>query len=183
MRIVSVNIQLPDSRVRQLPIQHGQLRKYANPRANDQALSLYLPSLASHKKKFFLRKIVICRWQHLLLFSDSLWPHGLQHTRLPCSSLSPRVCSNSCSLSWWCYPTISSSVAPFSCCLQSFPASGSFPMSQCSASGGQSTGASASATVLPMNIQGWFPLGLTGCPKIWNVCNVFHLQGLAKGSI
>ena len=94
--------------------------------------------------------------------SDSLWPHGLQHTRLLCPSLSPRVCSNSCPLCQWCYPTISSSAARFSFPLQSFPASGSFPMSRLFASGGQSIGASASASVLPMNIQGWFSLGLTG---------------------
>ena len=104
----------------------------------------------------------------LLLFScsvvsDSLWPHGLQHTRLSCPLLPPGVCSNSCLLSRWCHPTISSSVIPFSSCLQSFPASGSFPMSQLFASGGQSIGASASAPVLPMNIQDWFPLGWTGC--------------------
>ena len=98
----------------------------------------------------------------LLLFSlsvvsDSLWPPGLQHTRLPCPSLSPGVCSNSCPLSQWCHPTISSSVPPFSICPQSFPASGSFPMSGLFASGGQSIGISASSSVLPMNIQGWFP--------------------------
>ena len=93
---------------------------------------------------------------------DSLWPHGLQHTRLPCPSLSPGVCSNSYSLSQWCYLTISSFAAPFSICLQSFPASWSFPVSWLLASGGQSIGVSASASVLPMNIQGWFPLGLTG---------------------
>ena len=92
----------------------------------------------------------------------TLRPHELQHTRLPCPSLSPRVCSNSCPLSGWCHPTISFSVAPFSFCLQSFPASGSFPMSWLFASGGQSTGVSASVLVLPMNIQGWFPIGLTG---------------------
>ena len=86
---------------------------------------------------------------------------GLQHPRPLCSSLSPRVCPNSCPLSQWCYPTISSSVVPFSCCLQYFPASGSFPVGQLLASGGQSTEASASASVLPMNIQGWFPSGLT----------------------
>ena len=91
--------------------------------------------------------------------SDSLWPHGLQHARLPCPSLSTGVCSNSCPLSWWWYPTMSSSVIPFSSCLQSFPPSGSFPMSWLLASDGQSIGGSAS--VLPMNIQGWFPLGLT----------------------
>ena len=93
--------------------------------------------------------------------SNSLWPHGLQHTRLPCPSPTPGACSNSCPLSQWCHPTISSSVLPFSSCLQSFPASGSFPVSRFFRSGGQSTGASASASVLPMNIQGWFPLQLT----------------------
>ena len=103
-------------------------------------------------------------WHVLLLFSrsvisDTLQPHGLQHTRLPGPSLSPRVYSTSCPWSWWCHLTISSSVAPFSSCPQSFPASVSFPMSQLSASGGQSIAASASASVLPMNIQGWFPLG------------------------
>ena len=90
----------------------------------------------------------------------SLRPHGLQHTRLPCPSPTPRAFSNSCPLSQWCHPTISSSVIPFSSCLQSFLASGSFPMSQFFASGGQSIGASAS--VFPMNIHDWFPLGLTG---------------------
>ena len=94
--------------------------------------------------------------------SDSLQPHGLQSARLPYPSPSPGACSNSCPSNWWCYPTISSSVIPFSSCLQSFPASGSFPMSQFFASGGESIGASASASVLPMNIQDWFPLGLTG---------------------
>ena len=97
-----------------------------------------------------------------LVMYDYLWPHGLQHTRLPCPSLSPRVCSNSRPLSQWCHPTISSSAAPFSSCLQSFPASGFFPMSQFFISGGQSIGASASASVLPMNIQCWYLLGLTG---------------------
>ena len=82
----------------------------------------------------------------------TLWPHGRRHTRLPCPSLSPRVCSNSCPLSRWCHPSISSSVIPFSTCPQSFPASGSFPVSWLFAPGGQSTGASASASVLPMNI-------------------------------
>ena len=91
--------------------------------------------------------------------SDSLWPHGLQLARLPCPSPSPRVCSNSCPSSPWCHPTISSSVVPFSFCPQSFPASGSLPMSQLFTSGGQSIGTSVS--VLPMNIQSWFPLGLT----------------------
>ena len=93
--------------------------------------------------------------------SNSLQPHGLQHVRLPYPSPILGACSNSCPLSWWCHPTISSSVIPFSF-LQSFPASGSFPMSQFFTSGGQSTGASTSASVLPMNFQDWFPLGLTG---------------------
>ena len=92
--------------------------------------------------------------------SDSWQHHGLQHARLPCPSPTPRAYSDSCPLSWWCHPTISSSVISFSSCLQSFPASGSFSMSQFLASGGQSIGVSASALVLP--IQGWFPLGWTG---------------------
>ena len=92
--------------------------------------------------------------------SDCLQPHGLQHTRLPYPPPTPRVCSNSCPLSQWCLPTISSSVVPFSSHLQSFPASGSFPMSQFFPSGGQGIGASAS--VLPMNTQDWFTLGFTG---------------------
>ena len=94
--------------------------------------------------------------------SDSLPPHGLQHARLSCPSPTPSAYSNSCPSSWWYHPTISSFVFPFSTCLQSFPASGSFPMSQSFASGGQSTGAAVSASVLPMNIQDWFPLELTG---------------------
>ena len=94
--------------------------------------------------------------------SNSLQSHGLQHARLPCPSPSPRVCLNSCPLSQWCHPTNSSSVIPFSSCLQSFPASGSFPMSQFFASGGQTIGASILASVLPINIQDWSPLGWTG---------------------
>ena len=93
--------------------------------------------------------------------SDSLQPHELQHARVPCPSLSSRVCSNSCPLSWWCHPTISSSVTLFSC-PQSFPTSRSCPVSQLFASGGQSIGSSASASILPMSTPGWFPLGLTG---------------------
>ena len=94
--------------------------------------------------------------------SDSLWSRGLQHARLLCPSLSPRVCSNWCPLSQWCHPTISSSVTPFSTCPQFFPASGSFPMSQLFTSGGQGIGASASASILPMNTRDWFPLELSG---------------------
>jgi len=99
--------------------------------------------------------LYICCWSvtHVWLFVT----HGLQHARLPCPSPSPGICSNSCPLRQWCHPTISSSVIPFSSCLQSFPASGSFPMCQLIASGGQSTEASASASVLPINMQGWFP--------------------------
>ena len=111
------------------------------------------------------------KFSYLLLLScsvvsDSLWPHGLQHTRLPCSSPSPRTCSNSCLLGHWYHPIISSSVIPFSSCFQSFPASGSFPISQFFTSGGLSTEASESASVLPMNIQDWFSLGnwLVGSP-------------------
>ena len=94
--------------------------------------------------------------------SNSLWPHELQHTRLPCPSLSPGICSNSCPLSWWCHPTISSSVTPFSSCHLSLPASGSFSVSQLFTWGGQSTGISALASALPMNTQDWSPLGWTG---------------------
>ena len=105
--------------------------------------------------------------------SDALRPHGQQHTRLPCLSPSPGAYSNSCPLSQWCHPTTSSS---FSSCSQSFPASGSFPMSLLLASGDQSTGASASASVLPMNNQGWFPLGWTGYveEKFWSQHGLKH---------
>ena len=96
------------------------------------------------------------------VMSEWLRPHGLQHTEPPCPSTTPRVYSNSCPLRQWCHPTILSSVIPFSSCLQSFPASGSFQMSQFFASGGQSIGVSALASVLPMNIQDWFPLEWTG---------------------
>ena len=94
--------------------------------------------------------------------SDSLRPHGLQHIMLPCPSPPLGACSNSCARSQWCHPTISSSVIPFSSCLQLFPASGSFQMSQFFTSYGQSIGVSASASVLPMNIHSWLPLGWTG---------------------
>ena len=107
----------------------------------------------------------------MFLFSSSvmsniLQPHGLQHVRLPCSSPYREACSNSCPSSQWCHPITSSSVVPFSSHLQSFPASGAFPMSQLFPSGGQSTGASASASVLPMNIQNWFPWGWTGLTSL-----------------
>ena len=96
------------------------------------------------------------------VMSDSLYTYELQDARPPCPSPTPRVYPNSCPLSQWCHPTISASIIPFSSSPQSFPASGSFPMSQFFASGGQSIGVSASASVLPMNIQDWFPLGWAG---------------------
>ena len=108
------------------------------------------------------------------VMSDSLRPHELQHARPPCPSSTPTVYSNSCPLKQWCHSTISSSVIPFSCCLQSFPASGSFKMSHLFTSGGQRIGVSTSASVLPMNIQDWFPLGWTS----WN-----SLQPKGRSSI
>ena len=110
--------------------------------------------------------IKIIKWLNSVKFSrsvmsDSLGPHGLQHARPHCPSPTPGIYSNSCPLSWWCHPTILSSVLPFSSCLQSFPASGSLPMSQFFASGGKIIGPSASASARPMNIQDWFPSGLT----------------------
>ena len=104
--------------------------------------------------------ITSVQFSHSVTF-DSLQAHELQHTRLPCPSPTPRACSNSRSLNRWCHPTISSSVFPFSSCPQSFPASGSFPMGQFFTPG-ESIGVSASALVLPKNIQDWFPLGWTG---------------------
>ena len=102
------------------------------------------------------------------VISDSLRLHGVQHSRLPCPSPTPRAYSNSCPLSQWCHPTISSSVIPFSFCLQSFPTSGYFQMSQLFTSGGQNIRVSASISVLPMNIQDWFPLGWTGWISLWS---------------
>ena len=129
----------------------------------DHSQGTQISSHSDHPKKFssvqFSRSVM----------SDSLQPHELQHTRPPCPSPTPRVYPNSCALSQWCHPTISSSVIPFSSsvipfssCPQSFPASGYFQMSHLFASGVQSTGVSASTSVLPMNIQDWFTLGLTG---------------------
>ena len=111
-----------------------------------------IPPILTHSSVQFSRSVM----------SDSLRPHGLQHARLPCPSPSPGACSNSCSLSQWCHPTISSSVIPLSSCLQSFPASRSFQISQFFTSGGQSIAVSASASVLPMNIQDWSPSEWTG---------------------
>ena len=129
-----------------------KLCKYSKVIKNITYSFLWLPSSLSMHSVQFSHSVV----------SSSLWPHGLWHARLPCPSVSPGVCSNSCPLSKWCHPTISSFVGPFSSCLQSFPASESFSMSQFFTSGGQSTGVSASASVLPMNIQDRFPLGWTG---------------------
>ena len=119
---------------------------------------------------------------------DSWQPHGLQHARPPCPSTTPEACSNSCSLSQWCHPTISSSVIPFSSCLQSFPASGSFPMSQFFPLCSQSTGVSASASVLPMNIQDWFPLGWTSWISLQSkglsrVCSSTTVQSINSWSL
>ena len=131
--------------------------------------------LKAHVSLFFLwpsNKIYVwkpCLWRQLIsvqfsrsVVSDSLWPHELQHARPHCPSPIPRVHSDSCPSSRWCHPAISSSVAPFSSCPQSLPASESFPMSQLFAWGGQSTGVSASASFLPKNTQDWSPLEWTG---------------------
>ena len=113
----------------------------------------------------FMAKFYICMYEYQFscsVLSDSLWPHELQHARPPCPSPTSGAYPNSCPLNWWCLLTISSSVVPFSSCLQSFPASGSFQKSQLFTSDGQSTGVSASTSVLPMNTQDWFPLGWAG---------------------
>ena len=130
-------------------------------------MSIPFPDSHSPKDEQGQKGCQINKFRFKLVFShsavsNSLQLHGLKNARLLCPSLSPGVCSDSYPLNWWCHPTISSSVVPFSSCPQSFPALGSFPMSRLFASGGQSIGASASASVLPMNIQDWFPLGWTG---------------------
>ena len=127
------------------------------------ALTLWLYVINCRQTSLLKGKYLVI----LLLFSwsvmsYSLQPHGQKHTRLPCPLLSPGVCLNPCPLSQWCHPTISFSVAPFSSCLQSFPASEFFPMSWLFTSGGERIGASASASILTMNSQGWFPFGLSG---------------------
>ena len=117
--------------------------------------------------------------------SDCLRPHKRQHARLPCPSLSPGACSHSCPLFQWCYPTISFSVAPFSSCPQSFPASESFPMSWLFESGSQIIGDSVSASVLPVNIQGWFLLGLTGLISLQSkgLSRVFSSTAIQKHQV
>ena len=124
------------------------------------AVTVYIPTISS------------VQFSHSVV-SDSLQPRGLQHARLPCPSPTPGSCSNSCLLSWWCHPAISSTVIPFFSCLESFPASGPFPMSQFFASGGQSIRVSVSASILPVNIQDWFPSGLTGLM-------LFQFKGLSR---
>jgi len=141
------------------------LRVFGNCRLAE--IFLYIQSCTYSPNHMIIHKTLRLFWQRLLLLllfscsvlSNSLQPLGLQHARFPCLSPSPGACSNSCPLSWWCDPTISSSVVSFSSCLQSLPASGSFPLSWLFTSGGQITGASASASVFLMNIQDWFPLG------------------------
>ena len=129
---------------------------------------------AAHTRPLIVVVLFSCQ-----VVSDSLWPQGLQHTRLTCPSPFPGVCPRPCPLNRWCHQTISSSVAPFSC-PQSFPASGSFPVSWLLTSGDQSIGASAS--VLPMNIQGWLPLGLTGLIFLQSkgLSNVFYNTTIEK---
>ena len=125
---------------------------------------MILDNLVNFSKLIFHHKmewLTSIQFSHSVM-SNALRPHGCQHTRHPCPSPTPRIYSNSRPLSQWCYPIISSSVVPFSSCPQSFPASGSFQISQYFASGGQGIGASASASVIAMNIQDWFPLGWTG---------------------
>ena len=141
------------------PIQnHSSPPKFLNFKSN-------LSFLFFQSQGWYLIPVVAASMVQLLfncsVMSNSLLLHGLQHARLPCPSPSPGAYANSCPLSRWCHPTISSSVVPFSSCLRSFPASGSFLMSWPFASGDQSIGASVSASILPMNIQDWFPLGLT----------------------
>ena len=120
-----------------------------------------LALLAPKKKRYFCSGPFSVQFSRSVV-SYSLWPHELQHARPPCPSPTPGVHPNPCPSSQWCHPTISSSAVPFSSCPQSFPASGSFPMSQLFLSGGQSTGVSASTSVLPMNTQDWSPLGWIG---------------------
>ena len=139
------------------------IKKYRNKRT----ILLHLNSLQSKintlgSKCFDKYCGNLCLSSVQLLSHVWLLSHGLQYARPPCPSPTPGIYSNSCPLSWWCHPTISSSVIPFSSCPQSFPALGSFQMSQLFASGSQSIGDLASASVLPMNIQDWFPLGWTG---------------------
>ena len=130
------------------------------PREESVMISVF-PNVTLLQAGVRLHQFTSVQFSHSVM-SDSLWPHESQHARPPCPSQTPRVYSNSCPLSGWCHPTISSSVFPFSSCPQSFPASGSFPVGWFFESGSQSLAISPSASVLPANIQDWFPLGLTG---------------------
>ena len=132
---------------------------------------IYLYPLSRIGKSIKTERFVVARGSvqfSCSVVSDSLRPHGLQHARSPCPSPTPGDHLNSCPLSQWCHPTILSSVVPFSSCLQSFPESESFQISQFFTSGGQSIGLSASASVLPINNEDWFPLGLTGLISLWS---------------
>ena len=142
---------------------------------------LVISLIAGIQKAFGAHWTLSVQFSHSVM-SNSLRPHGLQHARLPCSSTTPRAYSNSCPLSRWCHPTISSSVIHFSPCLQSFPASGSFTVRQFFTSDGQSFEVSASASVLPMNIQDWFPLRLTGLISLQSkeLSRVFSLTTVWK---
>ena len=137
------------------------------------------------QSKFTLEILLFFVWLSVQfscsVVSDSLQPHGLQHTRPPCPSPAPGVYSNSCPSSQWCHPTISSSVVPFPRCLQSFPASGSFQMNQLFASDGQRIGASASTSILPMNTRDWSPLGWTGWISLQSLKSLLqHLSSKAS---
>ena len=153
---------------RVLPREHTGHRKHLLPTTQEKPLHMDITRWSIWKSIDY----ILCsqRWRSSISsvqlsrsgVSDSLWSHELQHARPPCPSPTPGVHLNSCPLSQWCHPTISPSVIPFSSCLQSFPASGSFLMSQLFASRGQSIGVSASTSVLSMNIQNWFPLGWAG---------------------
>ena len=160
--------------------QYSRMGK-TNGKISEHLLSLVGWSGVDWKKVMGQLSGMILLFSHSVV-SKSLQLHGLQQARLPCPSLTPRVFLNSCQLSWWCYLTISSTATPFFFCLQSFPASGSFPLSQLLASGVQSTGASASASVLLTSIHGWYPLGLTGWIPLQSkeLSRVFHNTTVQK---
>ena len=151
-------IFLPSFTLFPLPM---MLKHYANLSVWCQRIIRNLLKNIENALLFFLNNFSSVQFSHSVM-SNSLWPHESQHARPPCPSPTPRVHPNPCPLSRWCHPTISSSVVSFSSCPQSFPALGSFPVSQLFTSGGQSIGVSASASVLSMNTQDWSPLGWTG---------------------
>ena len=150
---------------------------------HNQLLSHGAGRLMKIRQKFLICYFSSVQFSHWVM-SDSLWPHGLQHARLPCPSTTPGTYSNSCPSSRWCHPTITSSVIPFPSCLQSFSSSGSLQISQFFTSGGQSIGVSASASILPMNIRDWFPLGWTGWISLQSKglsCLLQHHDGGVQG--